>query len=382
VRGQHLAPAAVGQQSFIEWNGRLSAMYPHRREESNGFDDDCDLRVDELEHYYQEPPLDPDHYENSIPYAFVMNADIGTVTIRIQPYRLLDFPSVEYLLPYGAWPPPPPPTCGPTLSYAVAGASSLHTGAAEACGDASPRVYVLLFGYERSGQPLLSVDASGAASTAPALRFADRLVADPYVLAAYDVDPIPNSQMRVHTINQALFEWAGSQLDGQIGFQAPPDRAHPMGTKYLAIYGDLWCSEFAAWVYGEATPYPYFSEVKSISDFEALFLREEARYTNPGPLLCRIGIPPGDYLAVGAEEKPHHSAIYMATYDGPHPDPEEGGRRVFFAWDIGGNESGAWLCYPWNFQCGSSAVFFGPQEIDGQYHKWLGDISFADPNPM
>lgn len=396
VRSYLLAPPWE-EQAWARWNTSLSEHHPHRTEEAlDGMDNDCDGRVDELEHEYLPPDLvrDSDASESIRIRARVNEAAVlgrSDVQVRFDVRRLAQYGSEDSLFVWAKDQDRSLPALAPCNSWQ----GEVQAGRIEAdvwggsCLDREVEVVVLEATLlDGSGHEYWSVDQFGQLTAETDVREADRLYADPLIQAACRAPmfwpPCDDRQwMHVNIINQALYEWSLSQLLGLVGTQKMPGRLWPMGTRYGADYGEKWCSEFPSYVYGQTTVNGP-SGLHEVEDFWDYF-GPEARRT--GPLALEMlrqaqleqggsGEPGsyaeyGSYLGLGEDkDKGHHSAIFLSY-----------GPWAHVVWHIGGNESRETaLCWARpSLQCGTSEVYLSVHDISESYHRWVGLLNRETP---
>jgi hypothetical protein len=384
ARGYRLTPAAR-ELAATQWEASLAGIHPHRYEITNGLDDDCDFQVDELEHEY--PFSGRDDIVREYPWvlmqAKVRDIAARAVTLRARAYRLDDFEN-EFQV-FGSAPPPSATLCATTTLSSAQRVEAVVGACGGKSGGPVPQhtatnVIVLAF-VDASGNQYLSVDDTGQLSVVPAGRLADQLRADPFIQASHPSSLSTTERALTHAqfVNQALYEWNLSQHEGQTGFQDIPGREWPMGTRYGAAYGELWCSEFASsMLLTVSADAPSCTSVGCFWDF---YILESVFGHGASPegyapwqagdacvAALRGGIAePGDYLAMSGGTKGTHSGLFLG-YSG----------TMDAVWHVGGNESHARVCSPDLHQCGTSAVFVAAQptlrgaDEGDPYHDMVG----------
>jgi hypothetical protein len=382
------------QGSWDTWNSSLASIRPHRREAGNRFDDDCDGRVDELEHTYLPP--DYSRLPNSVQVQAQVNDYAAAHTasyVRFDVVPLAAFADLRQLFAEQV-------DVSAGCDTHLVGSGSSISVQFEGCEIAPFAVYAIVPHFVGSDGTtrFRSIDATGALSTDFAARTADILYADtlihgmtPTVVEPYD----DYEQVHVYAVNQALYEWSLSQIDGLVGFQKMRPEQKAQGTKYGATYGELWCSEFASWVLDTVTsdadqdyvPHIDHEELTSVAAFWEYFgdlpvlppdLPSFMGHADAIAALTGGIAKPGDYLAMSAGAKGSHSGLLLTLA------PQDGQTRV---WHVGGNESHDAVCLPNMPQCGVSAVFISVHDADDgvadgdQYHDGVGLLWFARPTP-
>ena len=80
--------------TMVDWITNVTNIHPHRHEDSNGLDDDCNFQVDEVEHTYS--ATGHDDLERVFPFvvlqaAICEPAAAAGVTLQARVFRLGDF---------------------------------------------------------------------------------------------------------------------------------------------------------------------------------------------------------------------------------------------------------------------------------------------------
>ncbi len=136
------------------------------------------------------------------------------------------------------------------------------------------------------------------------------------------------SKARTKILLQGFYQYYEGNHRGLVGYRGAED---PDGTRYEAVRGEAWCSEFYSWVASHALD--GMGHKNSVARLVSYFNTHDAGLSNPSLYQIKNKIKRGDYLGedtyVDEESIKNHSAMFL-DYD----------RHTKMIWTLDGNSHG------------------------------------------